>query len=176
MSIEIDKQRFNNKTLVVDSGCLEWTGAVKKDGYGNAWHNGKTIPAHRLSWILHKGPIGNGLFVCHKCDNPICVNPEHLFLGTHADNMKDMRKKGRSHWQINTPAGRIPYVKKSVDHASRYGSSLSEVSVAEIKRLILDGVSHASIAKMFGVSRPSITAIGSGRRWGHVLVKKNKEV
>ncbi len=92
------QQRFEKK-FQVTPGCWLWTGALgggAGDGrYGHIRHEGKTLPAHRVSYELHKGEVPQGICVCHKCDNPRCVNPEHLFLGTHLDNMRDMYSKGR---------------------------------------------------------------------------------
>lgn len=87
-----------------DGGCWLWTGSLSRRNYGfvGNFSMAKRIgmyQAHRLSFVIHKGAIPEGMFVCHHCDNPPCINPEHLFLGTHADNMQDMKNKGRAPWQ-----------------------------------------------------------------------------
>lgn len=85
-----EKYKINEQT-----GCWEWTAGKNSDGYGNFNYNKKTIRAHRASYLMHKGEIPKGIMVCHHCDNPPCVNPEHLFLGTAKDNDQDSRTKGR---------------------------------------------------------------------------------
>lgn len=87
--------------------CWVWKGNIAKSGYGRAIKNYKPILAHRLSWILHYGEIKEGLFVCHKCDNRACVNPDHLFLGTALDNSRDMVNKNRSRRDEKHPTTRL---------------------------------------------------------------------
>ena len=89
------------------SGCHLWIGAVAGWGYGSTRIGGKNMRAHRAVWELTNGPIPHGLWVLHRCDNPLCVNPTHLFLGTHTDNMRDAVHKGRHAKQKVTecPAG-----------------------------------------------------------------------
>jgi len=77
------------------SGCWIWIGSTNAYGYGDIRYKQKPYKAHRASWMIHKGDIPNGMIVCHKCDVPACVNPNHLFLGTHMDNTKDKIAKGR---------------------------------------------------------------------------------
>jgi len=89
-------ERFRNKwSLIPDTGCHLWT-SVSIGGYGVIRQKGKWAKAHRLSYELYKGKIPKGKCVCHTCDNPLCVNPDHLFLGTHKDNMQDKVRKGRA--------------------------------------------------------------------------------
>jgi len=95
------KTRFLSRIRIVDGGCWIWTGSINKHGYGKAHELGRSITAHRLSWILHFGPIPNlhpgphGTCVCHTCDVPCCVNPKHLWLGCLSDDMRDCVSKGR---------------------------------------------------------------------------------
>ena len=91
---EKTKRRLLNKILLQDD-CHIWTGSKYHHGYGCTSYKGKKIQAHRLIYMLYKGQITEGMYVCHSCDNPSCINPDHLWLGTQKDNMTDMIEKGR---------------------------------------------------------------------------------
>lgn len=132
-----------------ETPCWVAEGRRNQSGYGrNIWLDGKCYAAHRYAWVRANGPIPDGLFVLHRCDNPPCVNPGHLFLGTHADNMADMVAKGRQ--------------------AFHGHSSLREPDVREIRRLVAGGVRQAKVAEMFGVARQTVGRIVLRQRWGHV--------
>lgn len=93
------RQRFDASFQRAEGNvCWIWTGLLQKSGYGVIKRKQKAVRAHRAAYELYVGPIPTGLHVLHRCDNPPCVNPQHLFLGTHVDNMRDMEKKGRAKW------------------------------------------------------------------------------
>lgn len=97
------KERLISKIERLESGCWKWLGSKNKKGYGMMVYKGRIHASHRVSWQEYNGPIPDGMLICHKCDNPSCVNPDHLFVGSNQDNMDDMKEKGR-HWH-KTPRG-----------------------------------------------------------------------
>lgn len=145
-------------------GCWEWIGNRSLKGYGviTATRTGGTRSAHRLSWEIHHGPIPEGLFVCHHCDNPPCVNPDHLFLGTAADNTADMLTKGR--WRLPTQNPARHRRGTAVAHAK-----LTEDDVRYIRQAYADGhMSMSALGRRFGVTLALISGIIARRRWRHV--------
>lgn len=142
--------------------CWEWTAAKDGHGYGVQRIGGKNILAPRVSWMIHFGPIPDGLCVLHRCDNPLCVNPAHLFLGTKLDNMRDMIGKGRARHDV-TPRGEAhPQARLTVDQ------------VREIRRRVSAGESRKAVAVDLGVDKTTVAKIVSGRLWATVPMDEPK--
>lgn len=148
------------------TGCWLWLRATTKDGYGKFKLPGRQLEmAHRWSWIRAHGSIPPGLFVCHRCDNPGCCNPDHLFLGTNRDNMNDMVAKGRFN-----PGDRSNAPKGEGCPASK----LTWETVRQIRRLVRDGQRPVDVSRALGVPIKNLRMIVSGRTWkesGLVLAK-----
>jgi len=137
---KIFKKRFEEKVIfAVASSCWLWKGAKGKNSYGKMSIDGKHKKAHRISWEIYVGEIPKDMHVLHKCDNPPCVNPNHLFLGTQADNNKDMFSKGRGYDRNGVNNPRAKFTAKEVkiirsrhenqyDLAEEYGVSQSTIS------------------------------------------------
>ena len=130
--------------------CWVWTGSMLKSGYGRMRFNGPSRRAHRISYELYRSRIPEGLNVLHTCDNPTCVNPEHLFLGTDVDNNKDRDTKGRTAHQKGEASG---------------ASKLTEQDIRAIKQ---DTRRHLVVAREYGVVPSLIGMIRRGLRWSHV--------
>lgn len=131
--------------------CWIWTGAKMKSGYGRLRTGGvgsDVWNAHRVSYHINKGEIPDGLFVLHKCDNPSCVNPDHLFLGDHDENMRDKARKGRGAGE-NHPR-----------------SQLTDKQAREIK--FAKGKTHQELADQYGVGKMLVRDIRANRRWQHI--------
>ncbi len=140
--------------------CWEWMGAYNYFGYGRIWVKEGRIRAHRLSWELHFGAIPPGLVVCHKCDNPKCVNPDHLFLGTQKENLMDAFNKGR-----RSAIGPPSHSMKGDTHPL---AKLTTADVVAIKVALKSGISASQLAHRFNVAYNTIDHIKHGYRWSHI--------
>jgi len=132
--------------------CWEWQGAKDKDGYGK--FSLKSLRTHRYSWVMHFGKIPKGVFVLHHCDNPSCVRPSHLWLGTHQDNMDDMRRKGRENFA------------KGEGHSQ---AKITNKVVRKIRELSKrPELTQEKIGEMFGISQTQTGRIIRKKLWRHV--------
>jgi len=160
-------ERFWTKVKKTD-GCWEWHGARSQGGYGELRTNYRLERAHRVSWTIHFGPIPDGLLVCHHCDNPPCVRPDHLFLGTGAMNTRDRDRKGR-HRTLRGDEHPQRIDPSKVIRGSAHGNArLTEDQVRLIREERIRGVSIGLLARRFNVSEPTISAVATRRRWKHV--------
>jgi len=158
-----------------NTGCWEWMGCVKGKGYGHLYGMG----AHRISWILHKGSIPKGMYVCHKCDVRSCVNPDHLFIGTPKDNCEDMKNKGRAKngrenfygppcpksvrrkiWLAKNPQLRKPRPNQKAE--ANWNSRLNWEKVRDIRT---KRMCKAAFARLYGVSFKAVKKIWDGEAW-----------
>ena len=133
--------------VVMESGCWHWLGPTRAGGYGEV----RRFGAHRISYEIANGPIPEGMFICHRCDNPPCVNPEHLFAGTPAENTADAVAKSR------------------MAHGERQGGArLTDAKVIEIRARVAAGEVQRRLAEEFAVSYMTISLIKNRRIWKHL--------
>jgi hypothetical protein len=137
-----------------NSGCWLWVGTRDPGNYGVSCHNYKLYKAHRLFWTFRNGPIPEKMHVLHKCDTPPCVNPDHLWLGTHQDNITDMMLKGR----------------QGVNRGTKNGNAkLTEADVQQIReRYAQGGIRQVDLGKQFNVTQVIVSEIVLRKIWRHV--------
>ena len=152
-------KRFWEKVQTARDGeCWTWKGGGNEKGYGLFYFNGRTKGAHRVSWILTNGEIPNGMQVLHRCDNPSCVNPSHLFLGTAKDNTADAIAKGR-YPQITAPG---------INRARGERNGQCKLTADEVKSIREISGTRAQLAIKFNVSESTIGNIKRRRKWAHI--------
>lgn len=145
-------KRIFDKSFTPTPGCWLWGGSLTSEGYGRIKIGKKQYGATRVCYLIYVSSfLPDDLVVRHKCDNPRCVNPEHLLIGTHADNMKDKSERGRQ--------------AKGSKNAK---SKLNEEQVREIRDLPKYGWNGPMIAEMYGISRQSVYAVLNGKNWSHL--------
>jgi len=149
----IESRFWNNVPMREEGKCWNWHGAKLKDGYGQIKIAGSPVQAHRLSWSMINGEIPEGMVIRHTCDNPSCVNPAHLLIGTHKDNIADKYARGRNPSQVGS---------------DNNCSKLTESDVASIKDRLSIGERQRDIAEAFGITQSQVSNIATGKQWGHV--------
>jgi hypothetical protein len=157
---EDPKIRFHRKYKVnQETGCWEWTGAKIKGGYGafNARINGRLYSAHRFSYWLYYGDFDQNLHVCHKCDTPSCVNPEHLFLGTNLDNRRDCQKKGRFK--------NVKQLRGEKNSNAKYTNKF----ILQIRyEYAVNKLTNAAICRKYNLKNQVVSLIINRIRWSHI--------
>jgi HNH endonuclease len=161
--------------------CWEWQGTPDKDGYGVFTYRGRPYRAHRAAWIVTFGEIPRGLQVCHSCDNPACVRPEHLMLGTHRSNVVDRVRKGRSATgdrsgsRIHRDRVREGIRKWCAEHPERHArgeragmAKLTQADVISIREMYRSGARQVDIAARFQITQAHVSEIVLRKVWKHV--------
>ena len=164
---EKNKRNFLKKvsTTPTETGCLEWTAYRDKDGYGKFGFNRNHFRSTRIAYFLATGVDPGDLCVCHRCDNPPCINPEHLFLGTYERNTQDMLRKGRA----NKPCGERHRSRTSPETLPRgEAHGMAKLTATDIPIIRDDTRRQKDIAADYGVSQAIIGLIKQRKRWKHV--------
>lgn len=157
---ELRAAQLKSYTIDPTSGCWLWSGCVGKDGYGKVKRQGKTVRSHRLFYEHYVTTIPQGLVVCHRCDNPLCVNPEHLFVGTPLDNERDKDRKAR-----RSPSPSVSHKHRLPRGDNHHKAVLTEEIVRAIRE---SNESSYSLAIAYGVNASTIQRIKRRIIWAHI--------
>jgi hypothetical protein len=160
------EQRFAAKTRRKGE-CLEWIGSRNSSGYGMFYYGGQTRKAHRVAYEMAHGSIADGMQICHRCDNPWCVEPSHLFMGSASDNMRDALSKGRLVTPI-TSAQRHFHAGHAPRGERASGARLTRAQAQEIVLAAAGGELTKTLASRYGVARSTIQGVLRGSTWADI--------
>lgn len=149
------------------SACIEWPRKRDRGGRGRIWHGGKLKLAHRWAWETVRGPIPPGKLLCHTCDNAGCVNPAHLYIGTHADNMRDMKDR-RRYFAARDPVGCQEAARKAGllnDWSAGEMNPKAKITAADAEDIAASAEVTKALAARYGVNRTTIQRIRRGTAW-----------
>jgi hypothetical protein len=178
--LTIDQERFFAKTKRATEArpgmatpCLEWMARRNHKGYGQFRISGKTQQSHRVAWEFANGPVPDGMRVLHRCDNPPCVDEEHFFLGTDADNYSDMVNKGRDRKASGDANGAYTHPESRPRGEDNGFAKLKATDVLRIFSLRRDGMTLQQIADVVGISNGHTHRVLTRKVWAHVQVEGN---
>lgn len=167
------KCKIEESSEKIENGCWIWQGSLAGN-YGKVRWQMQTLSAHRASYIAYKGEVPHGLHVCHTCDNPICTNPDHLWIGTAKENIQDAKRKNRLADQRGRKASKETLLKlKFRKRSDRRGekhhlSKLKENDVIKIRQMLENGITQTKIALEYGLNQSTVCFIKSRKLWPHI--------
>lgn len=168
---EAPQERFYRQAQEIGD-CLIYTGGHDKDGYGQFWYVKQSLRAHRVAYIIAYGYIPEGMQVLHTCDNPSCVKPDHLFLGTNADNLADMVAKGRSY------GGDRHHIRRNPELVRGENSATAKINWAIVREIRANYnntiITRTQLASEYKLSKASIDSILANRNWHDPSYKLNR--
>lgn len=163
----LDRADFMLRVTMTE-GCWLWAASIRPNGYGQINHRGRITLAHRVAYTLLVGPIPPGMWVLHRCDVRACVNPEHLYLGTHEDNMRDMVARGRQCRGARMAAALAGKRRGRMPGESNAGAKLTDQKVRDMREAYAAGTTQTALAAAYGVRQSLVSRVVRREAWRHV--------